>query len=67
MSRHDLEYVCVYPAPQHLPDVALPPASPEGARTMYDIEVFDPMAPRQPAHAAAALIQRAYRAARAHA
>ena len=51
----------------HIPDVALPPASPGGACAMYDIEVFDPTAPRRPSHAAATLIQRAYRAAHTHA
>ena len=34
---------------------------------LYDIEVFDPTAGPPPTHAAAALIQRAYRASRARA
>jgi len=37
------------PAPQRTPDVVLPPASPDDACAMYDIEVFDPTAPHRPA------------------
>ena len=55
------------PAPQYAPDVVLPPASPDDACALHDIEVFDPTALHWPAHAAATLIQRAYRASRVRA
>ena len=53
-------------AAQHAPDDVLPPALPGTACDMYDVKVF-PTADPPPEHAAAALIQRAYRASRARA